>query len=123
MSIVRRTRDTFDPKSVDWARVDATTDDEIDEQVARDPDTAPPLRADLLSSATRVFPAPSPMEIRAMRERLGLTQSAFAARFGISVETVRNYEQGHRTPTGPVRVLLRVIAREPDAVVRALGPG
>jgi putative transcriptional regulator len=58
-----------------------------------------------------------------MRERLGLTQSAFAARFGISVETVRNYEQGHRTPTGPVRVLLRVIAREPDAVVRALGPG
>jgi putative transcriptional regulator len=54
---------------------------------------------------------------------LGLTQSAFAARFGISVETVRNYEQGHRTPTGPVRVLLRVIAREPDAVVRALGPG
>lgn len=108
MSIVRHTRDTFDPKSLDWTRVDATTDDDIDEQVAGDADTAPP---------------PTPTEIRAMRERLGLTQSAFASRFGLSVETVRNHEQGHRVPTGPVRVLLRVISREPGAVVRALGPG
>lgn len=123
MSIVRRTRDTFDPKSVDWTRVDATTDEDIDEQVAGDPDTAPPLNAELLAGATRVLPPPSPAEIRAVRKRLGMTQSAFAARFGISVETVRNYEQGHRTPTGPVRVLLQVIAREPEAVVRALGPG
>jgi DNA-binding transcriptional regulator YiaG len=54
------------------------------------------------------------------KERLGLSQEQFAARFGFSVETIRNYEQGHRKPTGPARVLLRVIAREPDAVTRAL---
>lgn len=52
-----------------------------------------------------------------------LSQTQFADRYGFSVETIRNYEQGHRAPAGPARALLRVIAHEPDAVTRALAKG
>jgi putative transcriptional regulator len=58
--------------------------------------------------------------VRAIRERLGLSQAEFARRFGFSVETLRNYEQGHRRPRGPARLLLEVIAAEPEAVERTL---
>ena len=70
-------------------------------------------------------PAPSdtPEAIKAARKRLGLSQAQFAARFGLSAETLRNYEQGHRRPTGPTRVLLAVIAAEPAAVMRVVGDG
>jgi len=60
------------------------------------------------------------VDVRAARERLGLTQPAFAAKFGIALPTLRKWEQGRRRPDGPARVLLRVIEREPDAVRRAL---
>jgi putative transcriptional regulator len=58
--------------------------------------------------------------ISGLRARPGLSQQQFAERYGFSVETIRNYEQGHRRPAGPARVLLKVIASEPDAVTRAL---
>src|SRR5438132_613136 len=70
--------------------------------------------------ARRVVPPPAADDVRAIRRRLGLTQAEFAAPYGFSVETIRNYEQGHRRPAGPARVLLKVIALEPDAVTRAL---
>ncbi|MDQ2859561.1 MAG: helix-turn-helix domain-containing protein [Pseudomonadota bacterium] len=73
-----------------------------------------------LAQARRVAPGPASGDVKAIRGRLGLSQEQFAARFGFSVETIRNYEQGHRRPAGPARVLLRVIASEPDAVTRAL---
>lgn len=59
-------------------------------------------------------------DIPAIRERLGLSQNEFAARFGISLGTLRNWEQGVRLPDGPARALLKVIEREPAAVQRAL---
>ena len=62
-------------------------------------------------------------DVRALRRRLGLSQEAFAARYGFAVDTIRQYEQRRRVPSGPSRSLLRVIAREPDAVMRALGFG
>lgn len=120
MPILRRTRADTDLSKVDWARIARTTDAEIDAQIAADPDTAPEFTAAELARARRVIPAPQPDDVRAIRQRLGLSQEQFAARFGFSVETIRNYEQGHRRPTGPARALLRVIAREPDAVARAL---
>ncbi|MBI3695349.1 MAG: helix-turn-helix domain-containing protein [Acidobacteria bacterium] len=49
-----------------------------------------------------------------------MSQGAFAARFGISPATLRNWEQGRRLPEGPARVLLAIIDREPEAVQRAL---
>lgn len=62
------------------------------------------------------------VDVRAARQRLGMTQPAFAARFGVALPTLRKWEQGQRRPDGPARVLLRVIEREPDAVRRALMP-
>lgn len=60
------------------------------------------------------------VDVRAVRKRLGLSQAEFALRFGFAPGSVRNWEQGHRQPQGPARVLLRVIEREPAAVQRAL---
>lgn len=65
---------------------------------------------------------PAQVNVRSIRDGLGLTQVAFAARFGFSVAAVRDWEQGRRRPDAPTRVLLMVIAREPDAVERALRP-
>ncbi len=62
-----------------------------------------------------------PTAVAATRRRLGLSQTEFAAWFGISEVTLRNCEQGRRVPKGPARVLLRVIERDPEAVRRAIG--
>ena len=58
---------------------------------------------------------------RNVRGQTGLTQTAFAARIGVPVETVRNWEQGKRSPRGPARALLRVIERAPAAAFAVLG--
>jgi putative transcriptional regulator len=63
---------------------------------------------------------PRDVDARAIRQKLGLSQGAFAARFGIPVATLRDWERRRRRPEGPGRVLLTVIEREPDAVSRAL---
>jgi putative transcriptional regulator len=60
------------------------------------------------------------IDVAAMRARLELSQGDFAAAFGVSAATVRNWEQGRRRPEGPARVLLAVVDREPEAVLRAL---
>ena len=60
------------------------------------------------------------VDITHLREKLGLSQDRFAALFGLSSRTVRNWEQGVRHPEGPARILLQVIDREPEAVMRAL---
>ncbi|WP_342238385.1 helix-turn-helix domain-containing protein [Inquilinus sp. OTU3971] len=60
------------------------------------------------------------VDVRAARRRLGMSQPAFAAAFGVALPTLRKWEQRVRRPEGPARVLLRVIEREPDAVRRAL---
>jgi putative transcriptional regulator len=57
---------------------------------------------------------------RNVRGRTGLTQAAFAARIGVPVETVRNWEQGKRSPRGPARALLKVIEKAPDAAFAVL---
>jgi putative transcriptional regulator len=57
---------------------------------------------------------------RSVRGQTGLTQAAFAARIGVPVETVRNWEQGKRSPRGPARALLKVIEQAPDAAFAVL---
>jgi putative transcriptional regulator len=57
---------------------------------------------------------------RNVRGRTGLTQAAFAARIGVPVETVRNWEQGKRSPRGPARALLKVIEEAPEAAFAVL---
>jgi DNA-binding MarR family transcriptional regulator len=60
------------------------------------------------------------MDVRAIRAATGLSQARFAADFGISIGTLRDWEQGRKQPDGPARTLLRVIEREPVAVRAAL---
>ena len=62
-----------------------------------------------------------PVDLKKLRRRLGLTQESFAARFGFSLGTLRNWERGRRRSDGPAQILLQVIDREPEAVERALG--
>ncbi|WP_213772918.1 helix-turn-helix domain-containing protein [Bradyrhizobium sp. dw_78] len=61
-----------------------------------------------------------PAGVRDLRRRARLTQLEFAARLGVPVETIRNWEQGKRMPRGPARALLAVIAHAPDTVFAAL---
>ncbi len=58
--------------------------------------------------------------VRDLRLRAKLTQAQFAARLGVPIETIRNWEQGKRAPRGPARALLAVIAHAPDTVFAAL---
>ena len=60
------------------------------------------------------------LEVRDLRRRARLTQQEFAARLGVPVETIRNWEQGKRVPRGPARALLAVIAHSPETVFAAL---
>ncbi|HET7260295.1 MAG TPA: type II toxin-antitoxin system MqsA family antitoxin [Casimicrobiaceae bacterium] len=61
-----------------------------------------------------------PDEIQTARKRLALSQDQFASAFGVSASTLRKWEQGQRTPTGAAKTLLKIIEREPKAVIRAL---
>ncbi|MBY0323420.1 MAG: helix-turn-helix domain-containing protein [Reyranella sp.] len=67
-----------------------------------------------------VVRVPNEIDVRAIRAKLGLTQEAFALQFGVSLGTVRHWEQGSRFPDGPARVLLTVIDKEPEVVKRVL---
>lgn len=62
----------------------------------------------------------APESVAAIRAKLRLSQKAFSAAFGISPATLRNWEQGRRQPTGAARVLLRVAAKHPKAVLEAV---
>jgi putative transcriptional regulator len=66
---------------------------------------------------------PRLIDVRSIRDRLGLTEEEFAAQFGFSAAAVRQWEQGTRQPEGPARAYLLVIDRAPKAVQRALRAG
>lgn len=76
-------------------------------------------RGEADESAYRVH-VPERIDVKAIRETLGLTQDQFSARFGISLHTLRKWEQEGRQPEGPARAYLKVIARNPKAVEEAL---
>lgn len=64
---------------------------------------------------------PRPVDVKALRHRVGMTQEQFAANFGFSTATLRHWERGDRAPHGPALVLLNVIEHNPSAVMEALG--
>jgi putative transcriptional regulator len=83
-------------------------------QQARDWVNGKPVRA-------RVTYVPVPqVDVRRLRARMRLSQTQFAAKFGFSLDSIQNWEQGHRQPEGPARILLAVIAKNPAAVEEAL---
>jgi len=80
-----------------------------------DPDN-PPLSRKRMASMQRV------PQVKVLRRALGLTQEEFSARYQIPLGTLRDWEQGRAQPDLPTRAYLKVIARDPDAVLRALQP-
>lgn len=97
-------------RETDWQAQDAKTDADIAAEVASNPDAAPILDEAATVSALA----------KLIRHRLGLSQIEFAARFRVPVGTLRDWEQGRKKPDAPALAYLRVIAREPEAVMRAL---
>lgn len=90
---------------IDRARLDATDEAEIARQSAA-------ADADARTAAAA--------HIRGLRARTGLSQAAFARRLNVSVETLRNWEQGKRLPQGPARALLRIMDKASDTAMAAL---
>ena len=101
------------PPKTDWHAFDAMSEADRHRAARSDADARPATAAQL-ARARRV---PS---VRALRQKLNLTQEEFAARFGLPLGTVRDWEQGAHRPDKAAQVLLTVIARDPDAVARAL---
>jgi putative transcriptional regulator len=117
VSTVRRSNEQIRTSKgrIDTARVAAATDADVERWKREDGDDDAALGAPRL-----VGLGP---DVRALRERLGLSQEAFAERFQLALRTVQEWEQRRRVPEGPARTLLRVIERDPAAVERALaGP-
>ncbi len=77
------------------------------------------LRGDRAPARAFIVDGPN---IKRIRANYQLSQNEFAALLGISVKTLRNWEQGRRTPEGPARVLLQVAAKHPDAVWDVVRP-
>jgi len=73
-----------------------------------------------LPSETYKVHIPVNIDVKAIREKMGLSQSSFANRFGLSVYSLRNWEQGKRQPDPTARAYLKVIEKVPDIVVKVL---
>jgi putative transcriptional regulator len=76
-------------------------------------------RGEMTPSRVTEYP---PQDVKAVRQRLGKSQSEFASMIGVSISTLQNWEQGRRRPLGPARALLMVAAHSPEAVAAALNP-
>jgi putative transcriptional regulator len=123
MTTIRRTRTEIRKRGggqVDWARVKSATDEDIEGMIAADAETAPDMAAG--RNWRRVLKPQIP-DVQAIRRKIGLSQSEFAARFGFSVRTIREWEQGRAVPDRPARILLRAIEKSPKIVARAVVAG
>ena len=80
-------------------------------------------RGDKTKARVVIVHVPIRVNVKRIRGRYGLTQQEFAQRFGFTVSAVRDWEQGRRKPRGAARILLTVIEKEPEAVLRALKAG
>jgi len=61
-----------------------------------------------------------PLDVKAIRQKTGLSQARFAILMGVSVRTLQNWEQGHRTPQGPAASLLRIVNNDPEVALKAI---
>jgi len=92
------------------------TEEEIHRNALADPDNPPRTAAEL--AKMRRIPNP-----KKLRQRMSLTQEEFARRFHIALGTLRDWEQGVRHPDSAGRAYLRVIEKNPEAVIEALNAG
>jgi putative transcriptional regulator len=104
----------------DWDAVDALTNEEIHAAALADPDAQPiPLGTDEELTKLGLHRL---VNVKKLRERLGLTQEVFAATYRIPVGTLRDWEQRRKNPDAPARAYLTVIDRNPEAVAAWLKP-
>ncbi len=95
---------------IDQAKIDATTEEDIERHMREDGQTEDLSEAKLRPSYPAAF----------VRKKWGISQARFAEVIGVPVGTLRNWEQGRVFPDAAARTLLTVMAREPEAVLRAL---
>jgi putative transcriptional regulator len=93
-------------RKTNWRRVDAMRDADIARQIGAHADAAPDM-------------APQ-IDVRAIREGIGMTQVEFATAYEFSVRTVQEWERGAKRPSGPARTLLRAIKGDPEGLRKAL---
>ncbi len=110
MKLVRKRIDPNDPSTLvtgwfDPIGFDATTEEDIARHIAED-------EAEAMQDAARYA--------RRVRKRLGLSQAEFSHRIDVSIDTIRNWEQGKRSPTGAAKALLKVLDRAPETALTAL---
>jgi putative transcriptional regulator len=103
----------------DWNAVNALTEEQIRAAALADPDAQPiPPGSDEELAKQGLIHV---VNVKKLRERLGLTQEAFAATYRIPVGTLRDWEQRRKLPDAPARAYLTVIASNPEAVAGMLG--
>ncbi len=106
---------------IDWSRFGKKTRDQINAEAAEEK-----AKLGLIGSRKRLtahvkgnrYEIQTP-DVRAIRERLKLTQESFAARFNLSLRTVQQWEQRRATPDMPARILLKAIEQAPDVIAAA----
>jgi putative transcriptional regulator len=119
-SINHEPGDPFPETDTDWNAVDALTDDAVNGSALSDPDAQPiPHGNDEELAKLGLHRL---VNVKKLRERLGLTQEEFATTYRIPVGTLRDWEQSRKTPDAPARAYLIVIAKNPKAVADCLRP-
>lgn len=120
MSVEHNPGDPPIKTATDWPHVAAMTAEQIHAAALSDPDAQPlPLGSDETMAKLGFIRIPN---VKKLRDRLGMTQEAFAAAYRIPVGTLRDWEQGRKRPDAPARAYLTVIARDPQAVASLLEP-
>jgi putative transcriptional regulator len=112
--------DPFPETDTDWDAVNALTDEQVHAAALADPDSQPiPRGSDEELAKLGLHRI---VNVKKLREKLGLTQEDFAAVYRIPVGTLRDWEQRRKTPDAPARAYLTVIERNPQAVAELLRP-
>ncbi|MFC1770932.1 helix-turn-helix domain-containing protein [Candidatus Margulisiibacteriota bacterium] len=103
-----------------WDKLRELSNDEINEKAKSDKD-AKPLTKSQLSKFKHVEPInDNDLDIKAIRNKLHVSQAKFAMYFGVSARTIQEWEQHRRKPSGAAKYFLKVIEQEPEAIQRAL---
>jgi putative transcriptional regulator len=110
--------DPYPETDTDWAAVEALTDEQVHAAALSDPDAQPiPFGTDEELAKIGLH---RQVNVKRLREKLGLTQEEFAATYRIPVGTLRDWEQARKNPDATARAYLTVIARNPEAVAEWL---
>ena len=101
-----------------WKALREMSEEEIEKRAREDEDSYCPSSKEL--NQFKVVQPVGKMDVKQIRQRLGLSQQRFSMYFGFSLRTIQEWEQGRREPSGAIRNFLKVISKNPTAVQNAL---